>query len=60
MKALITLSIIALVVVTGKLSFMFFLKDNYLISGLFTAACLLCVSLSISSVKPLENEENKS
>jgi hypothetical protein len=59
MKTLLTLLIIALIAVTGKLSFTFFLTDHYLVSGLCTAACLFCISFSIISIKPMESEEVK-
>jgi len=58
MKALITLAAISLIVITGMFSYTLFLKDQFLISGLFTAACLLTISYSISSVNLLEREDN--
>jgi hypothetical protein len=59
MKALITLGAISLIVLTGMFSFTLFLKDQFLTSGLFTAACLLTISFSISAVKPLEREDKE-
>jgi|HubBroStandDraft_5_1064220.scaffolds.fasta_scaffold3898639_1 hypothetical protein len=59
MKALITLAAISLIVITGMFSYTLFEKDQFLTSGLFTAACLLTISISISSVKPLETEEGE-
>jgi hypothetical protein len=59
MKALITLAAISLIVLTGMFSYTLFLKDQFLTSGFFTAACLLTVSISISSVKLLEREDSE-
>jgi hypothetical protein len=57
MKILLGLLIIALIAVTGMYSFRFFLADHYLPSGLCTAACLFFISLAISSVKLVKEDE---
>ena len=57
MKKLLSLLILALIVVAGKLSFTFFLSDQYLISGLCTATCLFGIAFVIMSFKPLDAEE---
>ena len=59
MKKISTLSTLTVIVITGIMSVNLYLKDYYMISALFTVACIVSISLIINSIKLVDAEKNK-
>ena len=61
MKTVITLATAILIVLSGAFSLSFYLKDNYTVSGMLTATCIICISLCINTLRTgdMEKAENQ-